>query len=46
VARCERRTPEQGVLFGVLREHLERFLAQAAAATSDETAGVPGVRSE
>ena len=41
-----RRTPEDGVLHRVLREHLESFLRQAADA-DPETGGVPGfVRNE
>jgi hypothetical protein len=40
-SRCyQRRTPEGGVLFKVLRENLGTFLAEASAAESG-TAGVP-----
>jgi hypothetical protein len=36
----ERRNPEHGVLYRALQDHLETFLA-AAAADSDDGAGVP-----
>lgn len=39
-AQYERRNPERGVLYRALQDHLETFLA-AAAAESDDGAGVP-----